>query len=61
MLTGVAVITVVSLAALVVAIVVSSEVVAWACVGLCVVGLILLMVDGLRRRRRHDEVVSATQ
>jgi hypothetical protein len=52
MLIGVAVISVVSVAALVTALITHSGVIAWVCVGFCVIGLILLIIDGQRERRR---------
>jgi hypothetical protein len=61
MLIGVAVVTVVSVVALVTALISHSGVIAWVCVGFCVIGLILLIVDGQRERRRDGTGSSATE
>lgn len=58
MLIAVAVITVVSAAALIAAFVMPSEVTGSVCIGLCVVGLILLIVDKRRTRRRGGKTSS---
>lgn len=49
------VLAVVGLAALVTAVVTSNEVIAWVCIAASVVGVLLLIVDALRDRSKHDE------
>jgi len=51
---------VIGLAALVFAVVTGSEVIAWVCIGASVLGVVLLIVDALRERQRH-EVGAATK
>jgi hypothetical protein len=56
---------VIGLAALVTAVVTSNELIAWACIAASVLGVVLLIVDALRERRRGgagpaDEDVEAT-
>jgi hypothetical protein len=55
MLIAVAVVTAVSIAALIAAVIVGSGLIAWACVGLCVIGLLLVLIDarwaGIKRAR----------
>ena len=48
------VMAVIGLAALVTAVVTSNEVIAWVCIGASVIGVVLLIVDALRERRRSD-------
>lgn len=48
------VLAVVGLAALVAAVVTSNELVAWVCIAASVLGVVLLIVDALRERRRGD-------
>ena len=45
---------VIGLAALVTAVVTSNEVIAWVCIGASVIGVVLLIIDGLGERRRRD-------
>jgi hypothetical protein len=45
MLIAVAVLTIASIAALIASMSVGSGLIAWACVGLCVIGLLLLFID----------------
>ena len=49
------VLAVIGLAALVTAVVTSNELIAWVCIGACVIGVLLLIVDALRERSRGDE------
>ena len=51
MLVAVAVLTIISVAALIAAVTVGSGVIAYASVGLCVAGLLLLLIDGVRRQQ----------
>jgi hypothetical protein len=46
------VLAVIGLAALVTAVVTSNEVIAWVCIGASVIGVLLLIVDALRERKR---------
>ncbi|MBX7431687.1 hypothetical protein JDV09_06135 [Mycobacterium sp. Y57] len=46
------VLAVVGLAALVMAVVTSNELIAWVCIGASVIGVLLLIVDGLRDRSK---------
>jgi hypothetical protein len=48
------VMAVIGLAALVTAVVTSNEAIAWVCIGASVIGVVLLIVDALRERRRRD-------
>jgi flagellar biosynthesis/type III secretory pathway M-ring protein FliF/YscJ len=48
------VLAVVGLASLVAAVVTSNEVIAWVCIGASVIGVVLLIVDALRDRSRHN-------
>lgn len=48
------VMAVIGLAALVTAVVTSNEVIAWVCIGASVIGVVLLIVDAMRERRRRD-------
>ena len=48
------VMAVIGLAALVAAVVTSNEAIAWVCIGASVIGVVLLIVDALRERRRRD-------
>ena len=48
------VLAVIGLAALVFAVITSNELVAWVCIGASVLGVVLLIVDALRERQRHD-------
>src|ERR1700739_3943735 len=48
------VLAVIGLAALVFAVVTSNELVAWVCIGASVLGVVLLIIDALRERRRPD-------
>jgi hypothetical protein len=54
MLVAVAVLTIMSIAALIAAITVGSGVIAWGCVGMCVAGLLLLLIDVLRAQQGPD-------
>lgn len=49
------VLALVGLAALVFAVVTSNEVVAWVCIGASMLGVVLLIVDGVRERQRRVE------
>ncbi|HEY2651627.1 MAG TPA: hypothetical protein VGI50_06885 [Solirubrobacteraceae bacterium] len=48
------VLALIGLIALVFAVVTSNELVAWVCIGASVLGVVLLIVDALRERQRHD-------
>jgi hypothetical protein len=48
------VLAVIGLAALVFAVVTSNELVAWVCIGASVLGVVLLIIDAVRERRRRD-------
>jgi hypothetical protein len=48
------VMAVIGLAALVTAVVTGNEAIAWVCIGASVIGVVLLIVDALRERQRHD-------
>jgi len=48
------VLALIGLAALVFAVVTSNVLVAWVCIGASVLGVLLLIVDALRERRRRD-------
>jgi hypothetical protein len=48
------VLAVIGLAALVFAVVTSNELVAWVCIGASVLGVVLLIIDALRERQRHE-------
>ena len=48
------VLALIGLVALVFAVVTSNELVAWVCVGASVLGVVLLIVDAVRQRQRHD-------
>jgi hypothetical protein len=48
------VLALIGLVALVFAVVTSNELVAWVCIGASVLGVVLLIVDALRERRRRD-------
>ena len=52
------VLAVISLAALVTAVVTSNELIAWACIGFSALGVLLLIVDAVRdrSRRAHRQV-----
>jgi hypothetical protein len=54
LLVAVAVLTIMSIAALIAAITVGSGVIAYACVGMCVAGLLLLLIDVLRSQQDPD-------
>lgn len=54
MLVAIAILTVVSIAALIAAIVVGNAVIAWVCVGMSAAGLLLLLIDELRVRRSAE-------
>ena len=58
MLIAVALLTAISIAALIAAVIVGSGLIAWACVGLCVIGLLLLFIDarwaGFERAKAAD-------
>ncbi|MDT5342599.1 MAG: hypothetical protein QOE52_1783 [Mycobacterium sp.] len=54
MLVAVAVLTIMSIAALIAAITLGSGVIAYACVGMCVAGLLLLLIDVLRSQQDPD-------
>ena len=47
------VLAVIGLAALVTAVVTSNEVIAWVCIGASVIGVLLLIIDALRERKRN--------
>lgn len=49
------VLAVVGLAALVTAVITSNEVIAWVCIVASVIGVLLLIIDALRSRSKHDE------
>jgi hypothetical protein len=55
------VLAVVSLAALVTAIVTGNELLAWVCIGASVLGVILLIVDAIRDRRNRDRAAVAAE
>lgn len=48
------VLAVIGLAALVMAVVTSNELIAWVCIAASVIGVVLLIVDALRDRSRSD-------
>ncbi len=48
------VLALIGLVALVFAVVTSNELVAWVCIGASVLGVMLLIIDALRERQRHD-------
>ena len=48
------VLALIGLVALVFAVVTSNELVAWVCIGASVLGVVLLIIDALRERQRHD-------
>jgi hypothetical protein len=48
------VMAVIGLAALVTAIVTNNEIIAWACIGASVIGVVLLIIDALRERQQRD-------
>src|SRR5437868_3183735 len=48
------VLALIGLVALVFAVVTSNELVAWACIGASVLGVVLLIIDALRERQRRD-------
>ncbi len=48
------VLALIGLVALVFAVVTSNELVAWVCIGASVLGVVLLIIDALRERRRRD-------
>ncbi|QUR67959.1 hypothetical protein [Mycobacterium spongiae] len=50
------VLALIGLVALVFAVVTSNELVAWVCIGASVLGVVLLIVDAMRERRRRDVV-----
>jgi hypothetical protein len=54
MLIAALVMAVIGLIALVTAVVTTSEVFAWVCIGASVIGVILLIIDALRERRSDD-------
>jgi hypothetical protein len=54
LLVAVAVLTIMSIAALIAAITVGSGVIAYACVAMCVAGLLLLLIDVLRSQQDPD-------
>src|SRR5574337_57335 len=54
MLVTALVLAIVGLAALVFAVVTSNALVAWVCIGASGLGVLLLIVDALRERRRHE-------
>lgn len=54
MLIAALVMAVIGLIALVTAVVTSSEVIAWVCIGASVIGVILLIIDALRERKNDD-------
>jgi len=49
------VLALIGLAALVFAVVTGYELVAWVCIGVCAVGVVLLIIDALRERRMRAE------
>lgn len=51
----------IGLAALVVAVVTSNELIAWVCIGASVVGVLLLIADALRSRRHGVETEAEEQ
>ena len=51
----------IGLAALVFAVVTSNAVVAWVCIGASVLGVLLLIVDALRERRRQRTPAAAAR
>jgi len=53
------VLAVVGLAALVTAVVTSNELIAWVCIAASVIGVLLLIVDALRDRKRDGDEASA--
>ena len=55
------VLAVIGLAALVIAVVTSNELIAWVCIGASVIGVLLLIVDALRERSRGDEAVGSDE
>jgi hypothetical protein len=48
------VLAVIGLAALVFAVITSYELIAWVCIGACVLGVILLIIDALQERQRRE-------
>jgi hypothetical protein len=54
MLIAALVMAAIGLIALVTAVVTSSEVIAWVCIGASVIGVILLIIDALRERKTGD-------
>src|SRR4029079_4882943 len=48
------VLALVGLAALVTAVVISNELIAWVCIGASVIGVVLLIVDALRERSKGE-------
>src|SRR5690349_18450855 len=48
------VLAVIGLAALVTAVVTSNELIAWVCIAASVIGVVLLIVDALRDRSKHE-------
>jgi len=48
------VLALIGLVALVFAVVTSNELVAWVCIGASVLGVVLLIIDGLQERQRRD-------
>ncbi|MBW0013876.1 phage holin family protein [Mycobacterium sp.] len=48
------VLALIGLVALVFAVVTSNELVAWVCIGASILGVVLLIIDALRERRRRD-------
>ncbi|MGH3633921.1 hypothetical protein [Mycobacterium sp.] len=48
------VLAVIGLAALVFAVVTSNELVAWVCIAASVIGVVLLVIDALQERKRHQ-------
>jgi hypothetical protein len=48
------VLAVIGLAALVFAVITSNELIAWVCIGASVLGVVLLIIDALQERRRHE-------
>lgn len=55
------VLAVIGLAALVTAVVTSNELIAWVCIGASVIGVVLLIVDGLRDRSKRDSAEQADE
>jgi len=49
------VLAVVSLAALVTAVITSNELIAWVCIAASVIGVLLLIIDALRSRSKQNE------